>query len=495
MTRGLNRRQMGLTEAMVEAYGDTVWELSHNIQVRIGDPVRMLDWEQIERQRPGTGMSDGQIAEKIGLTRDQVTHIRLLLEHRRFQRDHYHRLYKLGGGKRYRPDRRDGPEDRQPLSDQAMALREALDFDPREADRYLRTGLWAASTPASRLRALAADLGDRPALITAAGTLDYAALHADAERAACRMRQRGLGRGEVVAVEVGALAPLVLAYCAVSLAGAVLCVLPAGLGEKARRDCLTRASAVGLFADLAEGAPDEDAPAEPEPAPVASDPLAVLFAEPGTPRAVVHNSHTLLAGIDAVAAGYGLSADDRLAVGSGVDGAAALVAVNLALASGAALDDTGGRATVAFCADGAAPPSSADLRLVVATGREAAALEARLGTVPVCRACMSAEAQLMFTARPEDDAAVRHATVGMPNPAMSARVVADDGDVLAAGSEGALEIRGANLAPSYLGDDRANRTAFSGDRWLRTGLRCVIHPGGAVEPLDGIPAVQFRRSG
>ena len=484
MTRGLDRRQMGLTEAMVQAYGDTVWELSHNIQVRIGDPVRMLDWRQIEHQRPGTGMSDGQIAEKIGLTRDQVTHIRLLLEHRRFRRDHYHRLYKLGGGKRYRPDRGDGPEHRRPLSDAAMALREALDFDPRQADRYLRTGLWRASTPASRLRALATDAPDRPALITATDMLDYAALHARAVRTASRLRRRGLGRGEVVAVEAGALAPLALAYCAVSLAGAVLCVLPAGLNETARRDCLAGTSAVGLFDDLAAGPPDDAAQADLEPAAVASDPLAILFAGPGKPRAVVHNSHTLFAGIDEAASSYGLSARDRLAVHGGIDGVAALVAVNLALAAGAALDDTGGGATVAFCADAAAPPA-AGLRLAVATGGDAAALEARLGTARVCRAHMTAEAHLAFTASPDDDAAIRHGTVGPPNPAMSARAVADDGEVLGAGRAGALEVRGANLAASYLGDDKANRTAFSGDHWLRTGLRCVIHPGGAIEPLGG----------
>ncbi len=484
MTRGRDRRQMGLTEAMVAAYGDTVWELSHNIQVRIGDPVRLRDWPQIERQRPGSGMSDGQIAEKIGLTRDQVTHIRLLLEHRRFRRHHYHRLYGLGGGKRYRPNRQDAAEPGQPLSDAAMALREALDFDPRLADGYLRTGLWRASTPARRLGALAADAGARPALITAAETLDYAALHARALRTAARLRQRGLGRGEVVALEAGALAPLALAYCAVSLAGAVLCLLPAGLDETARGDCLVRAGAVGLFDDLAAGRPDDAARAATEPA-VASDPLAILFSEPGSPRAVVHNAHTLLAGIDEAAAGYGLSAGDRLAVHGDVHGVAALVAVNLALAAGAALDDTGGRATVALCADGAAPVPAPGLRLAIATGGGAAALEARLDGALVCRARMTAEAQLMCTARPDEDSAIRHRTFGRPNPAMSVRALADDGEVVAPGAEGVLEIRGANLAPSYLGDDKANRTAFSGDRWLRTGLRCVIRPDGAVAPRGG----------
>ena len=57
---------------MIEAYGETVWDLSHNVQVRIGDPIRTLDWEQIELQRPGAGLSDRQIAEKIGLTHDQM---------------------------------------------------------------------------------------------------------------------------------------------------------------------------------------------------------------------------------------------------------------------------------------------------------------------------------------------------------------------------------------------------------------------------------------
>ncbi len=483
MTRGLDRRQMGLTEAMIEAYGDTVWDLSHNIQLRHGDPVRALDWEQIERQRPGAGMSDGQIAEKIGLTRDQVTHIRLLLEHRRFRREHYHRLYKLGGGKRYRPGRRDGPEDRQPLSEAAMELREALDFDPRDADRYLRTGLWGASTPASRLRALAVEAGDGPALITPAETLDYAALLARAAGAAQALTQRGLGRGDVVAADAHPLARLLVAYCACSVAGAVLCVLPPDFDNKTRRKLLTRVSAAGLFDEIAGDPAGRAAPTEIEIPAVASDPLAVLFTGPGAPRAVVHNSHTLLAGIDALTSGYGLSGKDRLALGEDADGTAMLAGINLAFAAGAALDVAGNGGTVAFGADADTVYPSADLRLVVATGGNAAALEARLNGVPVCRARTTAEAQLAFASMPDEEANIRHGTLGAPNPAMSARIVSDDGDVLDPGSAGVLEVRGANLAPSYLGDDKANRTAFSGDRWLRTGLRCVIHPGGAVEML------------
>lgn len=475
---------MGVTEAMVGAYGDTVFDLSHNIQVRVGDPVRMLDWDQIEQQRPGTGMSDGQIAEKIGLTRDQVTHIRLLLEHRRFQRDHYHRLYKLGGGKRFRAERYEGTEARRSLSDAAMALREAFDFDPRDAGRYIRTGLWGSATPAGRLRALAKSAGDRPALITAAETMDYAELLERAERAAGRLAENGVGAGDVVAIEPGSMADLMLAYCAVSLMGAVLCPLPAEFDQSARRVCLTKVSAIGLFGDLSGDASNDAARPSTDEAPVAGDPLAILFADPDGGLAAIHNAHTLLAGLDEIATRFGLSSDDRLSVAGTPDGPIGLVAINLAIAAGAAIDDAGTGATVVFCRDTAAISAAAALRLVIATGGDMAALEARLGSTPVCRALISGEAQFMLAGTPGDDTAARHGADGLPNPAMSVRAVsADDGEIVEPGKEGMLEIHGANLMASYLGDEKANRTAFTGDRWLRTGARCVILPGGAVEIL------------
>ena len=78
MTRGLSRSQIGVTEQMVDTYGETIWRLCHNVQVRRGDPVRELDWAAIEANREGTGLSDTEIAERIGLTREQVLYIRVL---------------------------------------------------------------------------------------------------------------------------------------------------------------------------------------------------------------------------------------------------------------------------------------------------------------------------------------------------------------------------------------------------------------------------------
>ena len=98
-------KAFGVSEDMVAELGDQIFDLSHNHQTRRGDPVRELDWDAIEAGRVGMGLTDGEIAEWLGLEVDQVTFIRTLVEGRRFHTGHYKRLYKLGGGKRYRPER------------------------------------------------------------------------------------------------------------------------------------------------------------------------------------------------------------------------------------------------------------------------------------------------------------------------------------------------------------------------------------------------------
>ena len=459
MTRGLNRVQMGLTEEMVEAYGETIWDLSHNIQFRIGDPIRELDWEQIEAQRAGAGLADVQIAERIGLTREQVTHIRLLLEHRKFRRHHYHRLYELGGGRRFRAERFVPQEARAVLTEAAMALRAALKFDASEASRHIRTGRWSAATPAGRLRALAAADGAGLAIEDEAGALDWRAALERSLSLAGGLAERGIGRGDVVAtVDLGP-SSLLPAYAAASLCGAVLCPLPDALPRETLDKCLQRVSARLTIAR--DGTPIEDlcgpVPKEWDGDAVASDPLAILFSglDEGAPRAAVHNAHTLLAGSDWAVARFGLSAEDRIAVAV-PDPAWAIVAVNLALASGAALCD----ADATIAAGGALP--GARLTLAADTG---------------CRVWIAPEAPLALAAAPDSPDAL------MPAPGVSLRLVDRDGNILAGEGEGALELRGPNLAPSYLDDEAANRNGFTGDRWWRTGLRARLDAGGTVALL------------
>ena len=462
MTRGLNRVQMGLTEEMVEAYGETVWDLSHNIQVRVGDPVRMLDWEQIEAQRDGAGLADVQIAERIGLTREQVTHIRLLLEHRKFRRHNYHRLYELGGGRRFRAERFVPVEQRASLDERAMALRAALKFDPAEASRHIRTGRWGAATPAKRLRALAEENGSGLALDDGR-TLDWSETLERALSLASGLEERGIGRGDVVAIDDPRPSSLLLAYAAASLSSAVICPLPEGLPQETLERCLQK---ISVRASIARGsgpssieelsgavatAWDHDA--------VASDPLAILFAGLGesAPRAVLHNAHTLLAGNEWVAARLGLSPEDRIAVAS-PDPAHAIVACNLALASGAALSDANSGATVAV---GGKLPG---VRLTVAADAG-------------CRVWIAPETQIALAASPDAPETL------MPMPGVTLRLASGDGEIVGREGEGALELRGPNLAPSYLDDDAANRNGYTGDRWWRTGRRARIDAAGTVALL------------
>ena len=88
MTGGLKTRQLGITPALVESYGEAIFNLSHNHQIRRGDPIRTKDFDAIAENSAELGLSDGQIAARLGLTHAQVTYIRNVMERRRFRRDH-----------------------------------------------------------------------------------------------------------------------------------------------------------------------------------------------------------------------------------------------------------------------------------------------------------------------------------------------------------------------------------------------------------------------
>ena len=53
----------GVTQQMIDTFGETIFRLSLNKQVRIGDAVRELDFERIEAARADTGLTDEEIAE------------------------------------------------------------------------------------------------------------------------------------------------------------------------------------------------------------------------------------------------------------------------------------------------------------------------------------------------------------------------------------------------------------------------------------------------
>ncbi|MGE7439824.1 SDR family NAD(P)-dependent oxidoreductase [Kitasatospora sp. NPDC001175] len=66
---------------------------------------------------------------------------------------------------------------------------------------------------------------------------------------------------------------------------------------------------------------------------------------------------------------------------------------------------------------------------------------------------------------------------GVPIPGVTVRVVGKDGQVLPYDHVGDLEITGETLFGGYVGNEEANRRAFTADGWFRTGDRAFVSNG------------------
>ena len=226
MSRGLSRSQIGVTEAMVESFGETIFGLSHNLQRRRGDPVRLKDFDDVERQRADLGLSDAEISDRIGLSRDQVTFIRNLVERRKIRRNHYQRLLELGGGRRFRAERFTPHEERAEYGDVAMSLREAMRFDGERAALYLERGWWSPADTLSRwLVRAATETPDALAIAGDGQSLTYGELAARVAALAGGLKALGLGPGDVVAVQLPNRAEYLVSYLAICAIGGVMTTL------------------------------------------------------------------------------------------------------------------------------------------------------------------------------------------------------------------------------------------------------------------------------
>src|SRR4051812_21334263 len=202
MARGLTREQLGVTEAMIGTYGEAIFRMSHNLQVREGDPIRQLDWNQIDRQREAMGLADVQIAEKLGLSRSQVMFIRNTEESRRFRIGQQAYLMDLGGGKRFRPERVVPLEERFRYSKNALGLRAALRFDGERVAGFIAQGWWRDDTLTKWLARHVAERPDAPAIVFGAEEISWATLSSKVAGFAAGLRRTGVAAGDVVAVQL-----------------------------------------------------------------------------------------------------------------------------------------------------------------------------------------------------------------------------------------------------------------------------------------------------
>ena len=376
MAAPTRRERLGVTHEMIEAFGPIIFDLSTNVQDRRGDPVRLLQFDEIERQRSGTGLSDPEIALRLGLAADQVTFIRVLLEQRRFKPARYYRLFQLGGGRRFRTERgmeRDVYEEPQ-FSADALAIRDALRFRPDHVRRELESGRWTADTVAGYLQHWARETPDAIA-IAAPGhpPVGYGAALDRAERLAAALAALGLQRGDVVTVQLPSTPEFVVIYYAVARLGGVFSTLhtPYGAGEAEPLLRHSRARAVfcgaptdkadppAMFTTLAARLPnlqhvitvgpprpgvlslevliaDADRALLPSP-PVATD-AALMCYTSGTsdaPKAVPHSSQSLLANPRQCLPVFDLKPGDRVVSAAPLTHAFGLFVANAALMAGA----------------------------------------------------------------------------------------------------------------------------------------------------------------
>src|SRR6516162_1474998 len=374
---GMTRRErLGITPEMIEAFGPIIFELSLNVQDRCGDPVRLLDFAEIERQRAATGLADHEIAARLGLAADQVTFIRVLLEQRRFKPERYYRLFQLGGGRRFRTERdmeRDRYNEPQFGSD-GLAIRNALRFRPEHVRRHLEGGHWTADTLITWLQRWTLQTPDAIAIAaTDRAPVSFGKALDQAERLAAALAALGIRRGDVIAVQLPSTPEFVIIYYAIARLGAVLTTLHMAYGAAEVEPILRHARARAVFCSAVSGRSDPPVvftglrqrltnlrhvivvgPARPDvlafetlissadsaalpPPPVATD-VAVMCYTSGTsaaPKAVPHSFQSLLANPRQCLPIFGVKPGDRVLSAAPLSHAFGLYVANVALMGGA----------------------------------------------------------------------------------------------------------------------------------------------------------------
>ena len=212
----------GVTQQMIDTYGEIIFKMSLNKQSRRGDAVRELNFEEIEKQREMTGLTDEEIAEKVGLLPEQVGVVRVFVERKYHRIDLHRRLFHLGGGKRWKADEYQHPAERLKIREESMALRESLTFHPERAREYLERGHWGNETLIQWLNDHAAANPDGSALITEEKTLTWAEFKDSVDKLTNGLMDLGLMKGDVIAVQLPNIPEFMIAHVAISAFGGVM---------------------------------------------------------------------------------------------------------------------------------------------------------------------------------------------------------------------------------------------------------------------------------
>ena len=380
--------------------------------------------------------------------------------------------------------------------------REQTDIQGREA-RYRAHGWWAEDTLARWLARHVRERPNAPALALQNISLSWRELEKNVFSTAAGLRARGVGRGDVVAIQLPNTLEFIVSYLAIAHLGAVTCTLHMPY-RGAEVQALMRHSGARLaiclpqskemyegrgiaFSEIEKensGAFGSDFD---EPGP--SDPFLLLYTSGTTaaPKGVVHPYRTMLGNGRVSAPEHGLHERSRVLCAAPLSHLYGLYSLHCAWAVGACTillpafkpDDLGATveklrptalwtapAHVAACrAAGALDKydwSSLELAIVSGSIAPVQLMEdfaARLPRCAVTQLWGMTELQAGLYTRPHDPIEMSATSAGRPSPGTEVRL----------SEEGELQVRGPSVFSGYLNDTSETTKAFTADGWFRTG--------------------------
>ncbi|HEV3185312.1 MAG TPA: class I adenylate-forming enzyme family protein, partial [Xanthobacteraceae bacterium] len=145
-------------------------------------------------------------------------------------------------------------------SDDALAIRDALRFRPDAVERALTSGCWTNDTLATYLRCWGRETPDAVA-VAAPGypSLTFGEALDRSERLAAALAAHGIGRGDVIAVQLPSGPDFILVYYAAALLGAVLSTLHTPYGPAEAEPLLRHARARAVVCGAATDKTDPPA--------------------------------------------------------------------------------------------------------------------------------------------------------------------------------------------------------------------------------------------
>jgi len=395
----------------------------------------------------------------------------------------------------------------------------SLDQAPRHTDkqkrRFIEQGFWNDDTLATYLEKWARETPEKPAIVAGDRTLSYAETLAASRRFANSLLALGLGKGDVVGIQLPNVPEYLIAYFGVTLMGGILGTLhmPYRAAEMVplmnhgrmralicgaateRHDAPATAFAlksqvptlehvIVLGAQVPDGCHDlarliadgADCDIADPPGP---DDFALLCFTSGTaaaPKAVLRDYRTITANARTYSPTIELSAADVVMTAPPFTHVFGLCCVACTLWAHIAATHKAGLFDSHDCGS---------IRDVVVAGAVcppeiAATFERYLPNGRVGQLFGMTEVILVMQTPLNVGPEIRHASTGRATVGIDARVTGDDGAPLGASAEGELEIRGYTVLAGYLGNDEANRASFTDDGFFRTGDLATIDADGNV---------------